>query len=190
MFIMCEQSLQSLVERKKIYSSTLEWMNYLSTKMAIIRKSQSADSAAVASVICRSITELCVADHRNQLDILEPWLANKTKASAEQWITSTDSLCLTALADAQEIVGFGMLSGEGELLLLYVSPDQIGAGVGRDLLSEIERHAIATGLQKIFLDSTDSAMNFYQHHGYTRKGVCNPRADGLRCNSMAKVLAK
>lgn len=158
--------------------------------MAIIQKSLLADSTMVAEVICRSVTELCVADHHNESEILDSWLANKTSESAEEWISSIDSFCLTALAESKEIVGFGMLSREGEIKLLYVSPNQIGTGVGRDMLSEIERHAMALGLENIFLDSTDSAMKFYEYLGYTHNGSCDPRSDGLNCNRMSKKLAK
>lgn len=158
--------------------------------MAIIRKSLVSDSTMVAEVIRRSVTELCVADHHNESDILESWLANKTPESAEEWISAINSFCVTALAESNEIVGFGMLSREGEINLLYVSPDQIGTGAGRDLLSEIERHAMALGLEKIFLDSTDSAMNFYENHGYTHNGSCDSRSDGLNCNRMSKNIAK
>ena len=158
--------------------------------MAIVRQSRLADSKMVAEVICRSVTELCVADHQNKSEILESWLANKTPESAEEWISAIDSFCVTALAGSKEVVGFGMLSREGEIKLLYVRPDQIGTGAGRDMLSEIERHAMALGLDTIFLDSTDSAMQFYKYHGYTHSRSCDPRSDGLNCNGMSKNIAE
>ena len=59
--------------------------------MAIIQKSLLADSTMVAEVICRSVTELCVADHHSESEILDSWLANKTPESAKEWISAIDS---------------------------------------------------------------------------------------------------
>src|SRR4030081_887953 len=43
-----------------------------------VRDAGPEDAAAACQVILRSIAELCVADHRNDPEILGRWLSNKT----------------------------------------------------------------------------------------------------------------
>jgi hypothetical protein len=43
-----------------------------------IRDAETEDALAACQVLRRSITELCISDHRNDPTILGRWLANKT----------------------------------------------------------------------------------------------------------------
>jgi hypothetical protein len=43
-----------------------------------IRDAVAEDAPAACQVIRRSIVELCVADHRNDPEVLARWLSNKT----------------------------------------------------------------------------------------------------------------
>jgi len=153
-----------------------------------VRESIPADAAAAAAVLRRSIKELCHEDHRGQASILEPWLENKTAASVVAWIVSPDRFCATAADESGEIAGFGMLSREGEVILLYVSPDRVGGGAGRGLLETLECQARAWGLTELFLDSTLTAQGFYERYGYRGDGSCRDRPDGLHCLAMRKRL--
>jgi len=139
-------------------------------------------------VLRRSIEELCHEDHRGQASVLDPWLENKTAGSVAEWIVSRDNHCATATAESGEVVGFGMMSREGEVILLYVSPDSVGSGAGHGLLEALERQARAWGLSELFLDSTLTAKGFYERQGYRGAGSCRPRADGLFCLAMRKRL--
>jgi len=153
-----------------------------------VRESALADAAAAAAVVRRSIKELCHEDHRGQASILEPWLENKTAGSVAAWINSPDKFCTTATVESGEVVGFGMLSREGEVVLLYVSPTWVGRGVGHGLLDSMESAARDWGLAELFLDSTLTAKDFYERHGYRGDGSCSERPDGLHCLAMRKRL--
>lgn len=136
----------------------------------------------------RSIVELCRADHRGRPDVLERWLANKTPEEVSAWIANADSYCASAVADGGEVCGFGMLAAAGEILLLYVSPEHVGRGVGRDLLRALEERAVDRGLGEIRLDSSLTARGFYARHGYVDAESCGGRTDGLFCHAMRKTL--
>lgn len=156
--------------------------------MITIRESTPADAEAVADVLRRSIVELCHEDHRGRPNVLERWLANKTPAAVSAWITDADSYCASAVADGGEVCGFGMLAAAGEILLLYVSPEHVGRGVGRDLLRALEERAVNRGLGEIRLDSSLTAKGFYARHGYIDAESCGDRTDGLFCHAMRKTL--
>jgi len=82
----------------------------------------------------------------------------------------------------------GEVKEAAELLLLYVKPDQKGAGAGKALLRSMEAVAITQGFDRMNLDSTNAALAFYQHHGFKRSGECGVRSDGLSCNRLSKEL--
>ena len=46
--------------------------------MTAVRRADPRDAQAATDVLRRSITELCVLDHRGDADTLGKWLANKT----------------------------------------------------------------------------------------------------------------
>lgn len=142
----------------------------------------------MAAVLRRSITELCKNDHHDCKEILESWLKDKTPKFVDVWISSPDAYCVTALAESDEIIGFGMMNCAGEMRLLYVSPNYVGVGAGHDLLRAMEEQATTWGLAEISLDSTITAKRFYEHHGYLSGESCKSRSDGLNCHTMYKSL--
>lgn len=154
-----------------------------------IRPSVPADAEGAAQVLCRSITELCRADHKDNAEDLKNWLADKSSASVETWINDADSFCATVLADSGDIAGFGMVCRPGVLKLLYISPDHVGAGLGAGLLEVLETRAREWGLAQLSLQSTAAAVGFYEAHGYRRADHILCRADGITCHAMYKRLA-
>lgn len=51
-----------------------------------VRQAVAMDAPAMAQVLRRSITELCLADHGNDPERLGAWLENKTAAKVAAWI--------------------------------------------------------------------------------------------------------
>src|SRR5258708_4782317 len=107
-----------------------------------IRDAVPADAAAACEGIRRSITELCVADHRNEPAILARWLANKTSEIVGSWIAQADSSVLVAVEGAR-ILAVGSVNDKGEVTLNYVSPDARFRGVSRTMLRALDTRAIA-----------------------------------------------
>ncbi|MEX2525988.1 MAG: GNAT family N-acetyltransferase [Gammaproteobacteria bacterium] len=153
-----------------------------------IRESVPADAEGVSHVLRRSITELCRADHKDNAGDLQNWLAGKTPAFVEDWISDTNNFCATVLADNGDIAGFGMVCRPGVLKLLYISPDHVGAGLGEGLLEVLEHRAREWGLAQLSLQSTVAAVSFYEAHGYRRADHIICRSDGISCHAMYKRL--
>ena len=65
-----------------------------------------------------------------------------------------------------EIVGVIMYSDESLILLNYVDPDYQGIGIGKALLLKVEK---IQGQGKLLsVESTKTALGFYQRHGFNR----------------------
>src|ERR1044072_2771420 len=87
-----------------------------------IRDATAEDAAGALVVLRRSITELCVADHRNDPKILESWLSNKTTGNFVGWVRQRDNSVLVALENGQ-ILAVASVTDAGMIGLNYVSAD-------------------------------------------------------------------
>jgi hypothetical protein len=86
-----------------------------------VRGAVPEDTAAACQVMRRSIAELCVADHRNDPQIMGRWLSNKTPQIFRSWIKPGNSLFVAVEED--NILAVGAVTDAGEITLNYVSPD-------------------------------------------------------------------
>ena len=133
-----------------------------------IRHAVSEDAPAACEVMRRSITQLCVADHRNDPAILERWLDNKTPEIFRSWIRPDNSL-LVAVED-DSILAVGCVTKIGQITLNYVSPDARFRGVSAALLGTLEARAVEQGNKRCTLNSTETARRFYLARGYSENG--------------------
>ena len=134
----------------------------------MIRDALPEDAAAACEVMRRSIVELCVPDHRNDPEILQRWLSNKTPEIFKSWIRS-DDVSLVAV-DRAGIVAVGCVTDAGEITLNYVSPDARFRGVSTAMLDALERRAREHGNGRCKLNSTEAALRFYLARGYSQDG--------------------
>ena len=150
-----------------------------------IRQALTEDADAICTVLRRSITELCVADHCNDPEILAGWLANKTPETVQTWMQHAGNRMLVA-EDNSRIAAVGLVSGEGEVLLNYVAPECRFRGLSKAMLAALERCVRANGLSRCVLESTETAQRFYLSRGYAvqRESV----SYGFRSYKMAKEL--
>jgi GNAT superfamily N-acetyltransferase len=137
--------------------------------MMEIRCAKAEDALAACQVLRRSITELCVSDHRNDPTILGRWLANKTPENIVSWITQPGNSVLVA-AESGSILAVGAVTKAGNITLNYVSPDARFRGVSRALLNALEARALEHGNTQCTLNSTGTARQFYQANGYVKNG--------------------
>ena len=86
-----------------------------------IRDAVLIDAVAACDILRRSITELCVADHRNDPALLKRWLANKTPELVESWIAQKTGSFLVAI-ESDMIIAGGSVTDHGTITLNYVSP--------------------------------------------------------------------
>lgn len=134
-----------------------------------VREAKPADAVAACTVLRRSITELCAADHHNDPAILSRWLANKMPDIVASWIARPDSTVLLAV-EAENVLAVGAVTDAGEITLNYVSPDARFRGISRTLLRALEQYAVERGNTEVRLLSTETARRFYLAAGYTEKG--------------------
>jgi hypothetical protein len=87
-----------------------------------VRAAQREEASAICAVLRRSIAELCGVDHRNDQQVLEIWLANKTPEMVEHWIANNANSLIVAV-EGDAIRGVGCVDKAGEIMLNYVSPD-------------------------------------------------------------------
>jgi GNAT superfamily N-acetyltransferase len=153
-----------------------------------IRDAVPEDAPAACRVMRRSITELCIADHRNDPDILARWLSNKTPKVFLSWLARPDNSLLVAVEDGR-ILGVGGVTDAGEINLNYVSPDARFRGVSRTMLSALEARAVERGNVCCTLASTETARHFYRAAGYTEVGLPSGKFGTESGYPMSKALA-
>jgi GNAT superfamily N-acetyltransferase len=135
----------------------------------VVRRAGVEDTDAVVTVLRRSITELCVADHRNDPGVLGAWLENKTAENVHTWIESPRNFMVVAEVGGA-VCGVASLGITGGILLCYLLPEVQLTGVGRALLARLEAEARRQGIRELSLQSTVSARGFYTKHGFRPKG--------------------
>lgn len=138
--------------------------------MAIqIRQATTADAAEAVITLRRSIAELCVADHQNDPAELDGWLENKTMATWAHWIARDDAVVLVAERESR-IVGVGMATLGGQIMLNYVHPEARFEGVSKAILAAMEAELRLQNVQKCYVESTLTARSFYENCGYCSGG--------------------
>ena len=152
-----------------------------------IRAAKQDDVAEICIVLRRSISELCVADHNNDPQILGPWLANKTLENLRVWIAREGQIYFVAVVDGQ-IAGVGAVSATEGVLLNYVSPDFQYRGVSKALMAVLEDWLKERGQVVCHLTSTATARLFYETIGYLPDGAPVTGRFGMLTFPMRKSL--
>jgi GNAT superfamily N-acetyltransferase len=145
----------------------------------------SADASNASSVVRRSITECCLADHQGDASTINSWLANKTPENFEAWLSAQKSIAFGAFLD-QTLVGIVLVSGT-TVALCYVISEVLHKGVGRALLAQAQSCASSAGVEYLELESTRTAEAFYLRNGFEPSGPLHSLAN-LKAQPMYKRL--
>jgi GNAT superfamily N-acetyltransferase len=135
-----------------------------------IRDATPEDAVAACHVLRESISQLCVADHRNDPAVLNAWLANKTPETVAAWVRQKGSSLLLAV-EGHAVLAVGGVTDAGEITLNYVAPDARFRGISRALLKALEARAAERGNNRCTLTSTETAHCFYRSAGYVDDGA-------------------
>lgn len=138
--------------------------------MISIRPAVPDDAPAMSAVLIASITELCVADHKNNPDALRSWLANKTPDGIAQWFGNPANALLVAERGG-ELAAVGGYNMARTIILNYVSPRHRFMGVSKAMLGALETH-LGPGLAH--LESSQTARRFYLDAGWQESGPPEP----------------
>jgi putative acetyltransferase len=127
-------------------------------------------------------------------DVLEHWSGPLNRERIADWhqrIVDTNELFMVAESEGV-ILGFGSIQIDSSRLRgTYVKPDHARTGIGRDLLESLEQLAISTDLDRLQVDSSLNASNFYAAHGYTVLEQTTHQLDdgfAIACIRMTKAL--
>lgn len=131
----------------------------------LIRAARHDDAAALANVLVRSITELCVLDHFGRQDVIALWTSNKTPESVARWIEGGETAMFVA-EDGGQILAGGGVRPDGEINLNYVAPEARFRGVSKRMIAELEGHLRSLGVDEARLESTQTARDFYLSVGW------------------------
>jgi GNAT superfamily N-acetyltransferase len=135
-----------------------------------IRDARLEDAEQACDVLRRSISQLCIADHRNDPAILNAWLANKKPEIVATWMSKKGNSLLLAV-EGDTILAVGSVTDAGEITLNYVAPDARFRGVSRALLRALEARSAERGNRRCTLISTETAHRFYRSAGYVDDGA-------------------
>ena len=99
---------------------------------------------------------------------------------------------IMAVTSDSEVIGVARLqfnsTSEAQIRYMAVDDKHQGTGIGRALISAIEKHAIESSHTKIILDARENAVNFYQALGYQIVGKSYLLFDSIQHFQMFKAL--
>ena len=134
-----------------------------------IRLARPGEAQAIATLVCGSISELCLDDHDGDDSLIERWLANKTKDEIAAWIAALD-LSIFVIGCSTGLAAAGCHREDGVILMNYVSPFYRFQGLSDRMLTHLESSLAALGITTARLVSTRTAIGFYQKRGWHTYG--------------------
>lgn len=154
--------------------------------MISIRKATQDDAPAAWHIRNAAINSQCTGYYSPEA--LELWTCGDMN---EDFVRVVAGSFYVATLDNQ-VVGIGTIDlASGKVDAIFVHPDNMGTGVGRQILSYLEKLAMEAGLTEVTLESTLNAAPFYRACGFVGKTVSkynSPRGISLDCIPMKKSL--
>ena len=136
----------------------------------MIRAAKIQDIPEILHVLQESIRS-CVQDHQREESKIQAWLEIITHGNLLLWMHYNDSWIYGI---NQQTVGCIMVSDIRKILLNYTLPDLQGQGIGTSLLNSVIAHLKLRNLEQITLDSTQTALAFYQKQGFQIRTYAAP----------------
>lgn len=133
-----------------------------------IRKAQIGEDEAIHSAHMRSIREVCIHDHGEEE--IKGW---GYRECGSRWTQAIQNGLVWVVEHEGQIEGVGNIQIKGEKAYvhsLYLTPAVIGQGYGRALMQLLLDVARAEGVQKVELESSLTAHQFYLHVGFVDRG--------------------
>ena len=137
--------------------------------MIQLRRARPEDAAAVADVYLRSFHAALPTVHlAHSDDEVRGWIRDRVVAQMETWVATDDDL----------VVGILVLR-PGWIDQLYVDPDRLGEGIGRQLLDLAKARAEAQ-LDLWTFQVNDRARRFYERNGFESVELTDGAANAER----------
>ena len=133
-----------------------------------IRLAVPGEEAAIHEAHMRSIREICVKKHG--AEEVKGW---GHRELGTRWVNDVKANNVWVVEIACKIEGVGnfvLREGHAYLQVLYLTPVASGRGIGDELMKILLQKMRDSGVPLIRLNSTLTAFNFYQRHGFKRTG--------------------
>ena len=128
----------------------------------IVRKARVDEAAKLVNIHNRSVRQLCSADYDKEQ--IEAWAGRRTVEDYELRIKRVPSF----VAESDGVVaGYATYSPKtSELLSVFIDPDYTRQGIASLLVEELLKDARSQGLTSLWLDSSLTAVPFYESVGF------------------------
>jgi putative acetyltransferase len=129
-----------------------------------LRPFLAADTPVLAAIFAAAIGELTGDDYTEEQQ--EAWMA----VAEDEEFGRRLAADLTLIATMQNSpVGFASLRGKDHIRMLYVHPSVARQGVASMLVDALEKLAGGRGAEKLTVDASDGAAEFFRKRGYVAK---------------------
>ena len=145
------------------------------------------DAEILAAIFRAAIEELTAEDYNPAQQ--EAWAAT---ADDEAAFTERLAIQLTLISTLEgSPVGFASLADNKSIDMLYVHPAVAGQGIGTMLTGALEKLAASRGASQLTVESSDSALEFFQARGFTpqQRNTISVGNEWLANTTMKKTLA-
>jgi putative acetyltransferase len=128
-----------------------------------IRPYQSSDAELLADLYARSVRHF--GRRAYSAEQVEAWAST---ISADKIATrATDGrIMLVATDEHDDPLAFGDMEPDGHLDFLYCAPEAAGQGLGSKIYAALEKHAVGSGLERIFVEASEIARPLFETKGF------------------------
>jgi GNAT superfamily N-acetyltransferase len=139
----------------------------------LVRRFSPDDAAQLSRLIVQNLQLVNIRDYsREAIDaLILSYTPERIRHTAEHSYT-------VVCADGENIVGTATLDGD-RVRNVFVEVDRHGQGIGRNLMGEIEAHALDNQLRRICLLTGLTGEGFYQKLGYVTIDHIEHDLDGV-----------
>jgi putative acetyltransferase len=144
-----------------------------------------ADTPVLAAIFAAAIAELTGEDYSEEQR--EAWAA----VAEDEEFGRRLAADLTLIATLQNSpVGFASLRGKDHIRMLYVHPGVARQGVASMLVDALERLAGGRGAEKLTVEASDTAAEFFRKRGYVamQRNSVTVNGEWLANTTMQKTL--
>jgi putative acetyltransferase len=127
-----------------------------------IRKYEKRDTEAIIKLFKETIIKINRKDYSK--DQVETW-ANSS-ATLEEWDNRLKNSITYVVVIDHKIVGFGNLTANGEIDLLYTHKNFQGQGIGAAIVEKLENDAKMNDLTEMTTEASITAKRFFESKGY------------------------
>jgi putative acetyltransferase len=150
-----------------------------------LRPYLAADTPVLAAIFAAAIAELTGDDYTE--DQQEAWAG----VAADEEFGRRLAADLTLIATMQNSpVAFATLRGKDHIRMLYVHPSVARQGVASMLVDALEKLAGGRGAEKLTVDASDTAAEFFRKRGYVamQRNSITINGEWLANTTMQKTL--